>query len=160
MQAPRATAAASTETEMESPAKNNTQQTKKRPSLPSSVTTTGRLGHGVSSANTDKEQFNMASIKKYATTNGHMWRVQYRSPDGRNRTKQGFPAKAKAQTWADKNAVSIADHDWTDPQLKKQTLAHVAQPWLARIHTLSPSTRRVYTIAWNNHVEPYWGTSR
>ncbi|MGJ4169946.1 tyrosine-type recombinase/integrase [Corynebacterium macclintockiae] len=99
----------------------------------------------------------MASIKKYATKNGHMWRVQYRSPDGRNRTKQGFPTKAKAQTWADKNAVSIADHDWTDPQLKKQTLTHIAQPWLARIHTLSPSTRRVYTIAWNNHVEPYWG---
>ena len=39
----------------------------------------------------------MASIKKYAPKNWHMWRVQYRSPDGRNRTKQGFPTKAKAQ---------------------------------------------------------------
>lgn len=61
----------------------------------------------------------MASIEKYATKSGHMWRVQYRSPDGRNRTKQGFPTKAKAQAWADKNAASIHTDAWTNPQLKK-----------------------------------------
>lgn len=47
----------------------------------------------------------MASIKKYETAKGHAWRVQYRSPDGRNRTKQGFRTKAAAQSWADKNAT-------------------------------------------------------
>ena len=99
----------------------------------------------------------MASIKKYQTAKGYLWRVQYRSPDGKSRTKQGFETKAKAQAWADKNAASIHTDAWTNPQLKKQTVAHVAQPWLARIENLAPSTRRVYTIAWDKHVEPHWG---
>lgn len=32
----------------------------------------------------------MASIKRYKTARGTAWRVQYRSPDGRSHTKQGF----------------------------------------------------------------------
>lgn len=99
----------------------------------------------------------MASIKKYPTKTGTKWRVQYRSPDGKSRTKQGFETKAKAQAWADRNAASIHTDDWTDPHLKKRTVTQTAQPWLARIRNLAPSTRRVYTIAWGKHVEPHWG---
>ena len=53
----------------------------------------------------------MASIKKYETAKGHAWRVQYRSPDGRSRTKQGFRTKSAAQAWADKNSVHLRDQD-------------------------------------------------
>ncbi|WP_390884962.1 Arm DNA-binding domain-containing protein [Corynebacterium rouxii] len=44
----------------------------------------------------------MASIKKCTTAKGTAWRVQYRSPDGRSHTKQGFRTKTEAQRWADK----------------------------------------------------------
>lgn len=37
----------------------------------------------------------MASIKPYKTAKGRAWRVQYRSPDGKNRTKQGFRTKTR-----------------------------------------------------------------
>lgn len=43
----------------------------------------------------------MASIKLYKTAKGKAWRVQYRSPDGKSRTKRGFPTKAEAQAWSD-----------------------------------------------------------
>ena len=102
----------------------------------------------------------MASIKKYATKNGHMWRVQYRSPDGRNRTKQGFPTKAKAQTWADKNAVSINDGSWLDPTGGKLTINDLATTWLATRSHLKPSTKEMYTQVWNGAVKPYWGSCR
>lgn len=40
----------------------------------------------------------MASIKRYITAHGHAWRVQYRDPQGKGRTKQGFRTKAEAET--------------------------------------------------------------
>lgn len=49
----------------------------------------------------------MASIKPYKTAEGKAWRVQYRSPDGKNRTKQGFRTKNEAKAWADKNSTTI-----------------------------------------------------
>lgn len=49
----------------------------------------------------------MSSIKPYKTAKGKAWRVQYRSPDGKNRTKQGFRTKNEAQAWADKNATTL-----------------------------------------------------
>lgn len=64
----------------------------------------------------------MASIKKYSTARGTAWRVQYRSPDGKSRTKRGFPTKAKAQAWANKNAVNIYEQDWIDPTAGKSTV--------------------------------------
>ena len=98
----------------------------------------------------------MASIRKYATAKGTRWRVQYRSPDGRSRTKRGFETKAKAQAWADKNAVSIHNQDWINPNVGKTLVSHYAEAWLAHVDTLAPSSQRVYQIAWERHVHPRW----
>ena len=57
----------------------------------------------------------MASIRKYKTARGYAWRVQYRSPDGRGRTKQGFRTKAEAEAWSAKNATDIHAGQWRAP---------------------------------------------
>lgn len=98
----------------------------------------------------------MASIKKYATKSGHMWRVQYRSPDGKSRTKRGFETKARAQAWADKNAVSIHEQDWIDPNAGKTTITTYAAAWESNLKHLKPKTRHDQLAVWTNHVKPQW----
>ena len=101
----------------------------------------------------------MASIKKYDTAKGHSWRVQYRSPDGKSRTKQGFRTKAEAQSWADKNAVSIHDNDWINPRAGKVTVGTLGKRWLSTRTHLKPSTYRVVDQHWRVHVKPRWSST-
>lgn len=102
----------------------------------------------------------MASIKKYATAKGHAWRVQYRSPDGRSRTKQGFPTKSAAQAWADKNATDIREGSWLDPAAGRTTVSELWPIWEASQHHLAESSRMSLDSSWRTHVQPRWGTSR
>lgn len=99
----------------------------------------------------------MASIRKYATSTGTAWRVQYRSPDGRSRTKQGFRTKAEAQAWADKNAVAIREQGWINPQHGKTTINELGAVWITTRTHLKPSTYRVVEQHWRVHVQPHWG---
>lgn len=102
----------------------------------------------------------MSSIRPYKTAKGQAWRVQYRSPDGRNRTKQGFRTKELAQKWADKNAVSIHEGEWIDPNAGKVTVNEVQAAWEANLTHLKPKTRHDMLAVWRNHVEPKWGTRK
>lgn len=98
----------------------------------------------------------MASIKKYKTAKGTAWRVQYRSPDGKSRTKQGFKTKDAASAWADRNAVSVREGEWIDPALRKLTVDELGARWLANQTHLKPSTLRTTEQAWRVHVQPQW----
>ncbi len=99
----------------------------------------------------------MASIKKYATKQGTQWRVQYRSPDGKSRTKRGFDTKARAQAWADKNAVSIHDQDWIDPNAGKTTLTQLWNQWAPHQTHLAESSMKALTASWTTHIKPTFG---
>lgn len=99
----------------------------------------------------------MASIKPYKTAKGRAWRVQYRSPDGKNRTKQGFRTKNEAQAWADKNATTIRAGDWIDPNAGKVTVGELGARWLEMQTHLKPSTQRTTEQTWRIHVQPRWG---
>lgn len=99
----------------------------------------------------------MASIKPYKTAKGRAWRVQYRDPAGKNKTKQGFRTKNEAQAWADKNATTIRTGDWIDPNAGKVTIGEVSVPWGANLTHLKPKTRHDMLAVWRNHVEPKWG---
>lgn len=99
----------------------------------------------------------MASIKRYKTAKGTAWRVQYRSPDGRSRTKQGFRTKDEATAWAEKNAVAVRDGDWVAPEDQRRTVDELAPAWKARLERRSAGTRRVYLPCWEKHVQPMWG---
>ncbi|MGJ4070671.1 tyrosine-type recombinase/integrase [Corynebacterium macclintockiae] len=98
----------------------------------------------------------MASIKKYATAKGHMWRVQYRSPDGKSRTKRGFATKAKAQAWADKNAAKIHTGEWQQPERSTVTINNLIDR-LFRISEWKPSWRARLATTADTHVRPQWG---
>ena len=99
----------------------------------------------------------MASIKPYKTAKGRAWRVQYRSPDGKNRTKQGFRTKNEAQAWADKNATTIREGEWIDPNAGRVKIKELGERWLAMQTHLKPSTLATTKNAWENHVKPLWG---
>ncbi|WP_018296513.1 site-specific integrase [Corynebacterium lubricantis] len=102
----------------------------------------------------------MASIKKYKAArakNGYAWRVQYRSPDGKNRTKQGFKTKDEAQAWADSNATATRDGSWIDPALGKVTVGDLAATWKKSWAHLKPATKSINESTWRMHVEPEWG---
>ena len=99
----------------------------------------------------------MASIKKYETAKGTAWRVQYRSPDGKNRTKQGFRTKTEAQAWSDKNAVAIHDQDWIDPNAGKTTVEAIGNEWLAMQTHLKISTYTLTKSTFDTHIQPHWG---
>ena len=99
----------------------------------------------------------MASIKKYKTATGTAWRVQYRSPDGRSRTKQGFKTKDAAQGWADQNAVSINVGAWLDPQKSKSRVRDYEQIFFDTKAHLAPGSLKVMERSWRTWVEPTWG---
>ena len=99
----------------------------------------------------------MASIKKYETAKGRAWRVQYRSPDGKSRTKQGFRTKTAAQAWADKNATDVRDGTWCDPTLARRTVADYAPLFFKTKAHLAPGSLRPMRSSWENWVKPVWG---
>ena len=63
----------------------------------------------------------MASVTPYETKSGKRWRVQYRDPAGKGRTKRGFKRKSDAQAWAAKNTTAMGDGDWIAPELGTTT---------------------------------------
>ena len=102
----------------------------------------------------------MASVSPYTTKSGKRWRVQYRDPAGKVRSKRGFTRKSDAQTWADKNAVSVADGSWIDPNRGNTTVADLWPAWWASKQHLEPGSLAVMKPSWKNYVEPVWGTRR
>ncbi|MDK6259261.1 hypothetical protein QP119_02285 [Corynebacterium frankenforstense] len=102
----------------------------------------------------------MASIKRYKTKSGargFLWRVQYRSPDGRSRTKQGFATKDAAQAWAEKNATEVRTGEWLDPSSGKTTVSELLPAWEATMTRLKPKTKHEAMAKWRRAVEPEWG---
>lgn len=100
----------------------------------------------------------MASITPYNTKAGKRWRVQYRDPTGKGRTKQGFKRKTDAQAWAAKNTTTINTGEWIDPTTQRTTITQLSKLWLQRITNLKPSTHHMHKQAWENRVQPAWGT--
>ena len=102
----------------------------------------------------------MASVRKYkakSAKRGYLWRVQYRSADGRSRTKQGFPTRDAAQAWAEKNATEVRTGDWLDPSSGKVTVSELREAWEAAMTHLKPKTRHEALAMWRRSVEPEWG---
>lgn len=98
----------------------------------------------------------MASISPYTTKSGKRWRVQYRDPAGKVRSKRGFTRKTDAQAWADKNAVDVHSGDWINPALGRTTVEDLHPAWVARQSQLKPSTRAMNADIYRLHVEPAW----
>lgn len=101
----------------------------------------------------------MSSVSSYETKGGKRWRVQYRDPSGRVRTKRGFIRKSDAQTWADKNAVQIAGGEWIAPEQQAHTVSELYDGWITSQHHLAESSLTSLKTSWRVHVEPRWGAT-
>ena len=102
----------------------------------------------------------MASITKYTAKRaraGYLWRVQYRDPSGRGRTKSGFSKKAEAEAWAAENTLHLETGSWIDPNAGNATLSTLTPAWFAGHTSHSPSYRKTLESTWRIHVEPAWG---
>lgn len=102
----------------------------------------------------------MASIKQYESKrarSGYLWRVQYRDPAGRSRTKSGFTRKAEAETWAADNTLQLESGSWIDPSAGATTLRSLAPAWFAGHTPHKPAYRKTLESTWRIHVEPEWG---
>ena len=99
----------------------------------------------------------MASITPYNTKSGKRWRVQYRDPAGKSRTKQGFARKSDAQAWAARNTAAMGDGDWIPPEDRRRTVNEYHPLWWATKEKRSEGTKRVYRPCWEQHVQPVWG---
>jgi integrase len=100
----------------------------------------------------------MASIKRYATAKGELWRVQFRTPDNRVTQRRGFKTKKEAENFAATTHVSMSRGEYIDPSDARVTIGDLGAEWLGRRTHLKPSTRRSEEIAWRVHVQPRWGT--
>lgn len=99
----------------------------------------------------------MASVTPYNTKTGKRWRVQYRDPAGKGRTKRGFKRKSDAQAWAAKNTTAMGDGDWIAPELGTTTVNDLAETWKQSWAHLKPATKSINESTWRIHVEPAWG---
>lgn len=102
----------------------------------------------------------MASIRKYKTAKGAAWRVQYRDPGGKSRTKTGFATKAAAERWAAKNTLDLAAGRWSDPAHQRVTVRDLHPTWETTKSHLKPATRASRANGYTCHVEPAWAGRR
>ncbi|MDO4914797.1 Arm DNA-binding domain-containing protein [Corynebacterium sp.] len=82
----------------------------------------------------------MASIQRYKVAHGTKWQVQYRSPDGKSRTKCGFATKWQAENWAAENTVDLTTGQWRDPAGANITVEVLSKTWWRGRQHLKPST--------------------
>ena len=84
------------------------------------------------------------------------WRVRYRDPTGRERSRS-FARKADADRFMATIQADLIRGDWTDPRLSKTTLAEWSQRWLVTKTHLKPKTLAGYRSNLDAHVLPAFG---
>lgn len=84
------------------------------------------------------------------------WRVRYRDPNGRSRSRS-FARRVDAQRWLETNGADMTHGDWIDPRLRRVRFDDWAEEWWATAVKLRPLTRRGYRIMLDRHVLPWFG---
>jgi site-specific recombinase XerC len=84
------------------------------------------------------------------------WRVRYRDPTGRERSKS-FTRKADADRFMATVQADLIRGAWTDPRLSQTTLTEWAERWLRTKSHLKPKTLAGYQSNLDVHVLPAFG---
>jgi integrase len=85
----------------------------------------------------------VASIEKRARAGKTTYRVRYRDPAGRQRSKV-FDRMIDAKNWRTDNDHAKGHQAWVDPAAGKVRLGEWAERWYATTAALRPTTRRDY----------------
>lgn len=103
----------------------------------------------------------MATVSSYETAKGKRYRVRYRTPEGRQTDKRGFPTKKAAEAFANSVEVDKLQGSYVSPTAGRVTIGELGPDWLARQKAhMKPSGHRSYDSAWRIHVEPRWATTQ
>ncbi|NIA26335.1 MAG: tyrosine-type recombinase/integrase [Gammaproteobacteria bacterium] len=97
----------------------------------------------------------MAHIEK-RTGRGKPWRVRYRAPSGRERSRS-FARKADAEKFKSTTEADLVRGEWHDPRLARATVAGWSERWLRTKAHLKPYTRAGYESLLRVHIVPRWG---
>ena len=101
----------------------------------------------------------MASIEKRTRNGRTTYRVRYRDPAGRQRSKV-FRLKVDADDWLHTNETAKKDRRWVDPAAGRERFGEWAERWYATTAALRPTTRRDYRVLLNNQVLPAFASAR
>jgi hypothetical protein len=84
------------------------------------------------------------------------WRVRYRGPDGRERSKT-FDRRVDADRWLAGVSFAIARGEWTDPARSRVTVGDWSRQWLtAKAPSLKATTRESYRSTLKTCIWPTW----
>lgn len=104
----------------------------------------------------------MATISKYQISDGTMlYRVRYRTPEGRQTDKRGFTTKRDAERFANTVEVEKMTGTYVSPRLGQVTVGELGSAWLERQRGhMKPSSFHSVESAWHVHVAPRWNRVR
>jgi integrase len=85
------------------------------------------------------------------------WEARYRDPDGRQRTKGGFPSKSDAKAWLSATETDMGRGGWIDPADSRLSVAQVAGAWLESNPSKRPSARARDETILRVHIAPRLG---
>jgi integrase len=98
----------------------------------------------------------MAAIEKRIRNSKVSYRVRYRDPAGRQRSKS-FARKVDAERWMIQTEQTKLTGSYINPQLGKTKFADLAERWWATTGSLRPHTRSGYRGWLDNHLLPTFG---
>jgi integrase len=101
----------------------------------------------------------MASIQKRVRNGRTTYRVRYRDPAGRQRSKV-FRLKVDANDWLHANETAKGERRWVDPAAGRERFGEWAERWYATTAALRPTTRRDYRVLLDNQVLPAFAPAR
>jgi integrase len=84
------------------------------------------------------------------------YRVRYRDPAGRERSKS-FARKVDAERFLRHVEADLVRGQWVDPEQGRTTVGELAERWFVTTATLKPKTREDYRSLLDNHVLPAFG---
>ncbi|MFM8600165.1 MAG: tyrosine-type recombinase/integrase [Mycobacterium sp.] len=103
----------------------------------------------------------MATVERYQTKGGTLWRVRFRTPDRKQSQKRGFRTKRDAELFAATVEVTKARGEYVGAAAGRVTVGELGPAWLQRQRGhMKPSGFRSYESAWRNHVQPRWQHTR
>jgi integrase len=101
----------------------------------------------------------VASVEKRTRNGRTTYRVRYRDPAGRQRSKV-FDRKIDADGWLTDNEHAKRHRAWVDPAAGRERFSEWAERWYATTAALRPTTRRDYRVLLDNQVLPAFAAAR
>jgi len=101
----------------------------------------------------------VASVEKRTRNGRTTYRVRYRDPSGRQRSKV-FDRKVDADGWLTDNEHAKRHRAWVDPAAGRERFSEWAERWYGTTAALRPTTRRDYRVLLDRQVLPAFSTAR